>query len=375
MTRRGDVELHQEVGQPLPTEFRPTRGITPGNLIRRELNAHGISQSQLSSRTGLSTKHINQVIQGVVPLSTSTALLLERALGLSANLLTSMEAEQQASLGRTQDRKQLATFVDWFQEFPLGELMRRGIITRSSAVEDQIGQLLTFFGVVDPVTFDRLYAEEALSFRRSQHLVVNSKATAVWLRLAERDASALDCGPYERKAFATLIEDLPKLTHLPLAKAFPQLQTYCARAGVPVVHVANIDGARAYAATRWLGPHRPMIALTGRGKFEDGVWFSFFHEAGHILLHPERRSMVHLEDLRGDDGDGAETEADSFAQQVLLDGIDELHLRAVNSLADVKNLAAKAGVHAGIVAGQAAYVQDTSAMWAKFRPLRRKTPW
>lgn len=373
-TKSKRAAASQELGLPVPQPLVADYGVGPGELLLAELEARGLSQAQLAARTGLSAKHINQVLHGVVPLSTGTAILLERTLGISAELLLSIEAGHRAALGRVKDRQDLAAFRSWFESFPLHVLTARGIVSARAAIEDQIGQLLAFFGVANPEAFDRLYAEEALSFRRAQHLNVDVKATALWLRLAERAASELQAAPYSRKQFTQLLIDLPRLTLRPLDDALPELQQSCAAVGVAVVRVPEVQGARAYAATRWLGPARPVIALTGRGGYEDGFWFTFFHEAGHVVEHPERRSLVHLEREEGDDGDGGETEANAFAKRMLLGDVDLAVLQNARTVDQVRALARRLGVHSGIVAGQAAYLQGKSA-WRRLHPARRKTPW
>lgn len=366
----------QDIGPVAPAPYVPDYGATVGELLRLELVARGLTQAELAMRSGLSTKHVNQVVQGVVPLSTSTALLIERTLGVSADLLTAIEAGHQATAGRTKAVERLAAYAPWFRTFPLALLRERGILTKSKPQNQQIGQLLAFFGVADPDAFDRLYAEDALSFRRAQHLNVNLPATAVWLRLAEQEAARLRCQDYDKKKFANLLGDLRPLTTHNLPRAFPDLQRLCAQVGVAVVHVADISGARVYAATRWLSASRPVIALSGRGQYEDGVWFSFFHEAGHVVLHPTRRSLVHLEPEGGDDGDGAESEANRFARTKLLgDEISEDRLRLVKSVADARSLAVTIGVHEGIVAGQAAYAQQEKTAWGRLSKARRKAMW
>ena len=47
---------------------------------------------------------------------------------------------------------------------------------------------------------------------------------------------------------------------------------------------------RLSGATRWVGV--PIIQLGLRHKSDDQFWFSFFHEAGHVLNVPRRRDYV-----------------------------------------------------------------------------------
>jgi len=83
-----------------PTDFAPKWAVAPGALIRRELEAGGLSQADVALRTNLSTKHLNQVIQGHVPLSPEVALALERVLGSSADLWLRMDVSWQAHKAR-----------------------------------------------------------------------------------------------------------------------------------------------------------------------------------------------------------------------------------------------------------------------------------
>lgn len=68
-----------------------------------------------------------------------------------------------------------------------------------------------------------------------------------------------------------------------------------------------------------------MVGLTTRYKKDDQLWFTFFHEVGHILLHRDRLSYVidNPADYLGDDAvdpgmKGYEDEADHFATVTLV---------------------------------------------------------
>ena len=84
----------------------------------------------------------------------------------------------------------------------------------------------------------------------------------------------------------------------------------CAEAGVVVVFVPEIQNCRISGATFWAGPNRAVIALSDRYKKDDRFWFSFFHEAAHVLLHSKKETFV-------DDG--------SEAKEVLLRGLVQVN--------------------------------------------------
>lgn len=354
----------QNVPQPLEHDY----GVTPGDIIRFELNAHGITQADLSTRAGISAKHLNQVIQDAVPLSAETALRLERTLGIPAVILTQADAVNQSNKQRLKMREKLSDHTAWFAKFPTTVLRQLKVVTQSEPVERQIEDLLAFFGVADPEAYNTVYGEGLISFRRSQRWEVDPFATALWLREAELKAGDIDTALYSKAAFLDLLPELTQLTTLPFADAFAQLQELCAKVGVAVVFNPGIEGTRTSAAVRWLGPERPVIALAERGQFEDSVWFSFFHEAGHVVLHPRRKSLIELDGE--DDEDGAETDANQFAKKTILHGRAR-DLAKLSTREEVEEFSQQLGVHPGLVAAIRAYDVGKDG-WRLASKLRRK---
>lgn len=350
--------------QPLAHDY----GVTPGDLIRFELNARGITQADLAARAGTSAKHLNQVIRDAVPLSADTALRLERTLGVPAEVLTQADAINQANKQRDKLRAALIGHRTWFANFPKAVLLKLDIVNAKTSLETQIEDLLIFLGVADPDAYDAVYGEGVLSFRRSQRWSVNPHVTALWLRSAELKAEDLEVRPYNRAAFVEQLDDLRDLTLLPMGRAFPQLQSRCAKVGVAVVFNAGIEGTRASAAVRWLGPDRPVIVLTERGKHEDSLWFSFFHEAGHVVLHPRRKSLIELDGA--DDQDGGESEANDFAKKVILRG-RRRELTKLETREELVAFSQEVGVHPGLAGCIWAYDRDKSA-WPIATKLRTK---
>jgi Zn-dependent peptidase ImmA (M78 family) len=66
--------------------------------------------------------------------------------------------------------------------------------------------------------------------------------------------------------------------------------------------------------TRWINPDKALIQLSLRGKYEDLFWFTFFHEAGHILLHGKKD--IFIESKKNESN--KELEADIFAKDLLI---------------------------------------------------------
>ena len=345
-------------------------GAAPGHYLRLVLEHRQLSQTQLAARTGLSTKHINQVVQGLVPLSSETALLLERALNVPSRIWNDLEAAYQDSQARERSQQQLNGYDSWLKRFPLEELRSRRVIDPAADIANQVGQLLTFFQVADPKSYDRVWSTSVASdFRRAKHLEVDPFATAAWLRLAEQRADVLELAEYSQEDFSAL---LPTLRSLMLLdddqQALASLQHQCAQVGVGVVFVREIKGARACGAARWPRPTNPMIVLSGRHRYADIFWFTFFHEAVHILLHPKRETYIDVE-IRGDDSDGMEAQADRAAGRYLVGAQLAKKLRPGLRHDEVRRLADEAGVHVGIVAGQLCHALNDYQKYGKLRRM------
>ncbi|MGH9838266.1 MAG: ImmA/IrrE family metallo-endopeptidase [Blastocatellia bacterium] len=80
------------------------------------------------------------------------------------------------------------------------------------------------------------------------------------------------------------------------------------------------------------------------------MWFTFFHEAGHILLHG--KTKLFLED--DGDRDGQEEEANRFSADLLIPERELRRFKATGerSLEAIKGFAKEVGLAAGIVVGR-----------------------
>ena len=65
----------------------------PGEVIKDELIARGIPQKEFAGRIGVPYTMLNDILNERRPLSPATALFIESALGISADLLMGLQAD------------------------------------------------------------------------------------------------------------------------------------------------------------------------------------------------------------------------------------------------------------------------------------------
>ena len=79
---------------------RSVLAIPPGEFLREELEARGMTQRSLADQMGRSARAVGEVIRGRRPITPGLALDLERALGASAEFWLNLEARYQLALLR-----------------------------------------------------------------------------------------------------------------------------------------------------------------------------------------------------------------------------------------------------------------------------------
>ena len=332
------------------TPFLPDWASAPGDTLADMLDERSMTQTELAERLGMSLKHVNRVVKGAASVSAELALGLEKVFGVSAAFWMTREAHFQIDRARQQQRRDLVSAVTWAKQFPVAELRKRRLLPREGEGAELVEQLLGFLGVAHP---DQ-WPDPKVAYRKTQKFKSDAYALSAWLREGELKAAEIDCAPYNEDRFLDVLQDVRSLTQLETAGWWPALQDRCAAAGVAVVIVDSYPKSRANGATRWLTPDKALVQLSVRYLWADIFWFSFFHEAGHVVLHRKKERFVELPG-RDTAADAAsqqqENEADRFAARTLIPRTREHRLRGLD-LAEVEAFASNLGISPGIVVGR-----------------------
>ena len=195
------------------------------------------------------------------------------------------------------------------------------------------------------------------AFRITQNTRYDSWALAAWLQQGEWQVleaqweSETEVSP--RFNSALLSESLDEMRRLTVEPDFWQrLRSYCAKAGVHLELVPHVRKSGANGVTRWMDDGRPLIQLSLYRGWADVFWFTFFHEAAHVLREHRRNVYINLDRVPREDD--AEREADDFARDFLIPPEHWLPYwdKVRCSRANIEYLADDVGVHPGIVVGR-----------------------
>lgn len=355
----------------LSAPFAPDWALPPGDTILDITEERGWTQVELAQRLGYSEKHTSQLINGKVPLTVDASQRLERVLGSTMDFWLSLEANYQKHKARIEAAEHYSGWTSWLDELPIKELMESEAIpkVRNDAKNKPgiVESCLRFFGVASPDEWRSHYGGMQMTFRRSRAEQSNVGAISAWLRLGEQQAEKFDGPKYDKARFEKALHHIRNLTCESPEIFEPQLRKLLYDAGVLLVLLPAIPCAHVSGVARWLSPTRPLIQLSLYGKTNDKFWFTFFHEAAHILLHAsskEDKSSIFLDDPNAAITDDLrEHEANQWAGNWLIPSQFTQVLASLKTKVGVSSFAREIGVHPGIVVGRLQHDKLIEPSW------------
>jgi len=254
---------------------------------------------------------------------------------------------------------------EWANKFPVSEMKRLGLLNENFSPATKVDALLEFFGVSSPSSWSSVWTAANVAFRQTTRFRTSVEAISAWVRATEIAAadleSEVDVDDFDEVRFRWGLSELRSQTTQPPSVFMRKVQTLCASSGVLVVWVPELKLTGISGCARWLSDRKGLIALTLRYKTDDHMWFTFFHEVGHILLHRKEKRFI-LDNVAKNFGDdivdppmqAREEEANRFAADVLIPP-DELFVFMLGSdfsRKAVMRFAEKLGIGPGIVVGR-----------------------
>ena len=348
--------------------FTPDYTIHPGEILGEALQARSISQTELASRCGLSDKHVSQIINGKASITSETALMFEQVLGVHASLWMNLESNHRLHLARREELRRLTSYKEWASRFPIQALAKRGWIPARCSDEDRVRTLFQFFGVTSPEAWEKQYKKLAVAYRKSPAYTSSWESVVAWLRIGVLEATSAATPSFDKARFQQALDEIRDLTQRSASVFEARMKELCSGAGVALVFVPELPKTRLSGATRWIASDKALIMQSLRYRKDDHFWFTFFHEAAHVLLHGKR--SIFIDGISMSDSE-EEQQADSFAANHLIPSKSYASLirSGPPSSIEVVALAKKLGIAPGIVVGRLQHDKVIPFSW--FNDLKR----
>jgi HTH-type transcriptional regulator/antitoxin HigA len=328
----------------------PAEVFPPGEFIREELDTRGWTQGDLAQIMDRPLRLVNELVAGKKQITPETARGLATAFGDNDPLYwMSLDSAYRLANSAPVDDS-VARRAKLYSRFPVREIMKRNWIEASDNLDVIEHRVCRFFGIRtidEPLHFDHAAKADQYDERTSIQYA--------WLYRAKELAQAVHSVSYSEKKLRAALSALKELLAAP--EEIRQTAHILAEAGVRLVIVEYLPGAKIDGATFWLGDS-PVIAMSLRFDRVDNFWFVLRHEIEHVLnrdgsiidieLMEKIRDNVILpqEEVR------ANSEASEFCvpQDELKSFI--VRIRPLYSEQRILLFSKRLSVHPGIVVGQ-----------------------
>ncbi len=340
-------------------KLRPFRPVTPGEILKEELDARGWTQSDFAEILGRPIQAVNEIISGKKAVVPATAVELSRAIGTSPEFWLNLESAYRLDLLHHQGKsnEQIARRAKVYSLVPVREITKRGWIRKSNnldTIEREVCRLLEIKSVEDRPTL-------GLGARKSGPCGDYSPAHIAWARRVRQLARRQKVKPFDRRTFNARVPKLPRLSIED--DGIEQVPKALADLGVRLVIVDPLSQTDIDGATIWLDAKSPVVAFSLRYDRIDFFWFTLMHLLAHIKQ--DRKHTGHLdENLVGPSAAARapkeEQDADDQAREWLLpqDEVDAFvaETKPYFSKGAIMGFAESMIVHPGIVVGRLQYL-------------------
>lgn len=339
-------------------QYFPQSRPHPGEILSEKLDEMGIGPKEFAARTNKPEQTITAILYGRSSITSDMAVQFEQVTSIPVSFWLTNQQRYDEYQARLKYQKLLKEAEKWTRLFPTLEMAKLGWIQSSGDLKQKTVSLFDFFQISSTESWKKIFLKSRLKvqFRISLANTNEPYALSAWLRQGEIQASALCAPAYSKNNF---IDALPKIKSIMASQPpdfFDQIQQLCLSAGVKIVHTSCLPKAPINGATRWF-KDSPLIQLSGRHKRNDIFWFTFFHEAGHILLHGKKEIFLENVDYDAKEKE-KEEEANEFAVKWTLNKTHEKEITSIKGISDdqIVSFAEKFGTHPGIIVGRLQYL-------------------
>jgi HTH-type transcriptional regulator / antitoxin HigA len=292
-----------------------------GDIISEALQTKGLKQSELCELTGIAKPMLNDVIKGRRALTAEMAVLIESAIGMSADMLLSIQIKY--DLDRAYNNEKIILQLKYMSEW---EQMKRYISIPvlkkmelpNATVAEKVKTAMSICRVSDILEFEHLtkQEEEQAYFKKSSKLNIDKAALFTWKNYCMYKALSV---PISFNFHREQLDELEAEIKVILAEnvnTYFRVKQALENKGIRLMYIEKVGSLPVDGLSFWIDDN-PTIVLTRRLLNIDNFAFSIMHEVGHIKLHLTQDSQA-LINLDGKDLDEIETEANQYARDVFV---------------------------------------------------------
>ncbi len=369
----------------IKNEFMPKYAIHPGRMLLEEIRARHMTQVEFAERTGITSKHLSDIINGKADITPDIAIQIESATGTPASLWLNLQMQYEEVLARQRKASSLQNDLKVINLFPYSKIRKiwPSLLDTRDPFE-KISALCQLFCVssisllVENINNER-FTIRSPAFRTSGKTnahEVDRFALAAWIQVgklqAARERLYVNYNQANLRKFANSIPSLSAYSNIPTA--WNEIKKGLNECGVKIILVPYLPKTYINGAIYW-EDDTPVIILNAKTSYWDTMIFTLLHEIGHILLHGKTYTSIsfdqsHTQLLSSNSKE--ENEADLYSLNTLINQseFDRFIDNYLNGNESIRHFASEYHVDCGIVASRIA--TNNMMSWAQCRQFRRQ---
>lgn len=340
--------------------------IAPGETIQELLETNYMTQLDLADKTGINKKTINEIIKGKAPITISTALKLEYVFNIPASFWNNLESNYREALERKKDIELIDKEIDYLKDIPYNEMAKRNWdyleITNDSV--EKVINLRKFFSVAS-LSFDT-ELKRKLAFRKRDNENFSLISLYCWLRYGEIQSNKISYPKFNIELLKEKVLDIRLLATDSFLNNINKIKDILKECGVSLIYEAHLPKTYVNGVSYKITCDKAIIMLSDKGKRDDILWFTLFHEIAHLIKHSKKEVFI---DLENTSKDTLEIEADNYSRNILIP--DNVYNDFINnqfiSEQTIIEFSEKNNILPGIVVGR--LQKDNIILWNKFNNL------
>lgn len=249
-----------------------------GSMLKDYLKFYKISQVDFADRLGISQKHMNEILNGKTSISEELMLGISLITDIDVNLIFYVETKKRVYEYLNNRFKSEKEINNYLNEFCIHEMNERNWIKlkdKNSYTQNAI-DLLDYLGVS---SFDNIYTYVNKKVLYKKKDDANLNKIYLWIRRCDNLAVKQDVCDYNSKNIVNLLEELKLLRNEDYNEV--KLINLFNKYGIYLVIEDALKGTKIRGCTL-VKDKNPCIYLTRYFRDKSSLYFTLYHEIGHI---------------------------------------------------------------------------------------------
>lgn len=279
----------------LLNKVKPYKNIGPGAHIQELMEIRDWTQQDLADVLGVSTKHVNKLLNNEQPITLNMAKLLGEAFELSPQFWINLDTNYRLRVEEdSEEEKNVDVRSKIYQYMPINEMCKKGWFQKPKTTNELVETVCDFWKTTQ-IDFEIMAEVPSLNYRKSEvYEKFNPYAANSWFQMAKNVADDVDVPVFSKNSLKQLAENIHTYTRKEngVAEVLEELN----KAGVKFLVLSHLQKTYIDGAS-FIHNKSPVIVYTARYKRNDNFWFTLAHEMAHVLKHLQKEGDHFLDDF------------------------------------------------------------------------------